>query len=1101
MTFSEAVEVSAGRPHFEFSLGPNGADENKQAAYESGSGTTALVFAYTVQPGDQDQDGIWIGDHERTLKLDSGEYIRSVSTMFNAHLAHSELGTQSSHKVDAGTPPTVSSVAVTSSPDTGTTYAADEKIQFTVTFSEAVEVSAGRPHFEFSLGPSGGAVTKRAAYESGSGTTALVFAYTVQGGDQDDDGIWVGDGSDTLKLDSGEYIRSVAHMVNAALTHSELGTQSGHKVDAGAPPTVSSVAVTSSPNNSTGYITDEKIRFTVTFSEAVEVSTGRPHFEFSTSLGTRQAAYESGSGTTALVFAYTVQAADWDDNGIWIGDGSDTLKLDSGEYIRSVATMNNARLAHSSLGTQSGHKVIGGITGITSVAVTSSPDEGDVYYANEKIEFTVTFSGAVEVSAGRPHFEFSLGPSGGGSTKQAAYESGSGTTALVFAYTVQAGDQDNDGIWIGDGSDTLKLDSGEYIRIDGTMNNARLVHARLGRQRGHKVGVNSVTVTGSGATEGAPVTFTLQRRGSMTDPLTVNVTVIVSGDMVAPGNKGAKTVTIAANSAEATHSVATVDDEADERDGFVALGVQPGDGYVRGERPWTRAEVVDNDVVLTSARIDGATLVLTFSDPLDESSVPTAPGGFTATVSRSGSPVDGHTVSGIAVSGARVTLTLARAVLVGDAVTLAYEKPPTPLRDRAMPPNEVADFTTGSGGVPRVVNRTAALEVTLSKARVTEGDDATVTLTVAVADGGTSSAARAIAVAAAGTPSATETGDWTLDAGAKTLAAGARNVTFAVAVVDDARLEGDESVTFAVTADGAAVGEATLAIADDDRAALAIVGPEEPATEGGTGFALKLRLEPHPDNGPPIADDACFLDFPVTATLSVESGASELSGSPSLPADYDFPATSFEDCTREVTVDLATRASDGSWERDRTVSFALARKTGQDDRIDPGAGEVTVRDDTPPPGPLVERVAMPAPPPGAGRLSGPYRTRDAFYNRNAVPDNAVHGEGRGAEVHPPFRPGRDGRGRASRAGARRVGPGAAGAVDHPGAGARQHADALVRMDGPEGRQRPGRHPHRRARPQRGDHPLRRRLPAGRPGQRAPLRHRPPDLRGAARRHA
>ena len=94
-----------------------------------------------------------------------------------------------------------------------------------------------------------------------------------------------------------------------------------------------------------------------------------------------------------------------------------------------------------------------------------------------------------------------------------------------------------------------------------------------------------------------------------------------------------------------------------------------------------------------------------------------------------------------------------------------------------------------------------------------------------------------------------------------------------------------------------------------------------------------------------------------------------------------------------MTVDLETRASDGNWTGDRAVSFALARKSGQDARIDPGEGQVTVRDDTPPPGPLVEKVDMPAAPSGAAELTGPFRTRKAFYDRDEVPDDAVHGEG------------------------------------------------------------------------------------------------------------
>ena len=395
--------------------------------------------------------------------------------------------------------------------------------------------------------------------------------------------------------------------------------------------------------------------------------------------------------------------------------------------------------------------------------------------------------------------------------------------------------------------------------------------------------------------------------------------------------------------------------------------------------------------------VDGDALTVTFDEALDAASVPAAPGGFTVTVTRDSSTVSGHTVSALSLSstGTVLTLTLAQGVLTGDLVTLAYAKPSTPLRDRAVTPNDLANFTTGSDDVPAVINGTGALELALSKATAVEGDDATITLTVAVAGNGTSGTARVIAVAASGTPTATESEDWTLQSGTETLETGAKSVAFPITIIDDARLEDTETVTFAVTADGAAIGTVTLTIDDDDRAVLAVVGPDGHVTEGGEAFTIKLRLEPHPENGPPVADAAaCFLDFPVTAILSVAGGASELTDTPTLPGEYVFAATAFDDCTREVTVDLEPRASDGNWTGDRAVSFALARKSGQDERIDPGEAQVTVRDDTPPPGPLVVSVDMPAAPSGAAELTGPFRTRKAFYDRDEVPDDAVHGAGK-----------------------------------------------------------------------------------------------------------
>ena len=124
-------------------------------------------------------------------------------------------------------PPKVSSVAVTSTPRAAAdnTYGVGQRIEFTVTFDQRMIVT-GDPHFEFLL--SG---TKSATFIGGSGTNALVFGYTVQASDIDANGIYVGDHTSTIKLDSDEHIRGKNNRVDADFTHSQLGTLSGHKVD------------------------------------------------------------------------------------------------------------------------------------------------------------------------------------------------------------------------------------------------------------------------------------------------------------------------------------------------------------------------------------------------------------------------------------------------------------------------------------------------------------------------------------------------------------------------------------------------------------------------------------------------------------------------------------------------------------------------------------------------------------------------------------------------------------------------------------------------------------------------------------------------------
>ena len=394
--------------------------------------------------------------------------------------------------------------------------------------------------------------------------------------------------------------------------------------------------------------------------------------------------------------------------------------------------------------------------------------------------------------------------------------------------------------------------------------------------------------------------------------------------------------------------------------------------------------------------VDGTTLTLTFDEALDTASVPPAPGGFTVAVTRVDDAVPGHTVTGIAVSGAMVTLTLAKGVLPGDTVTLDYVPTSTRLQDRAVTPNPVAGFS-GLDMMKTVDNASDALEVSLSTTEAVEGDDGTVTLTVAVAGGGTSGVARAIAIAPVASPTAAETEDWTLPAGQRslTLGAGQRSVSAAISVVDDARLEDAETVSFAVTADGAAIGQVTLTIADDDKAVLAVRGPAQ-VTEGQP-IELTLRLEPHPENVANVSavpDDACILDFPVTATLTRAGDiAAALPSNPTLETDHSFAATSFDDCTREVTVSVPTRAPDAVWMADRALTFALAPKNS-DPRVEAGeALSAAVRDDTPLPGPMVTGISIS---PGARTCDRPDPVNPSGYTKEeflALPGCAVHDRG------------------------------------------------------------------------------------------------------------
>ncbi|MYI74850.1 MAG: hypothetical protein F4057_05890, partial [Acidobacteria bacterium] len=75
--------------------------------------------------------------------------------------------------------------------------------------------------------------------------------------------------------------------------------------------------------------------------------------------GRKWAAYESGSGTSGLTFAYTVVEPNYSTQGIAVL--ADTLELNGGS-IRSTASRGNAALSHTGLGHDAEHKVDWGLS-------------------------------------------------------------------------------------------------------------------------------------------------------------------------------------------------------------------------------------------------------------------------------------------------------------------------------------------------------------------------------------------------------------------------------------------------------------------------------------------------------------------------------------------------------------------------------------------------------------------------------------------------------------------------------------------------------------------------------------------------------------------
>ena len=370
---------------------------------------------------------------DASLVSGSGNLMQSeVDNVFNSYAYVVE-------SVIDGLAPTVTSVT---SGSANATYKIGQTISILVNFSESISV-VGTPQLTLETGTTDRVIN----YASGTGTAALTFSYTVQAGDTSADLDYVS--TSALALNSGTIKDAAGN--NATLTlaspgaANSLGNNKALVID-GVAPSVTSVTV---PSNG-AYGTGQDLSFTVNWSEAAIV-TGTPRLALTIGSSTQYADYVSGTGTAALVFKYTVQSGDGDSDGIAVG----SLGLNSGTIKDGAG--NDATVTLNSVASSTAVLVDAIAPSVTSVTVPSN----GAYGTGQDLSFTVNWSEAATVT-GTPRLALTIGST----TRYADYVSGTGTTALVFKYTVQSGDGDSDGIAVG----SLGLNSGTIK--DGAGNDA-----------------------------------------------------------------------------------------------------------------------------------------------------------------------------------------------------------------------------------------------------------------------------------------------------------------------------------------------------------------------------------------------------------------------------------------------------------------------------------------------------------------------------------------------------------------------------------------------------------------------------------------------------
>ena len=465
--FDKAVTVT-GSPLVALTIGL----ETRHAAYSSWwVDDRHAHFSYTVQPGDQDEDGISIPAN--ALSLNGGTIMAADGTT-DAELTHGEVAPERVRKVDGSrdvTPPRVRDISISSSPARGDTYELGEAVEVAVEFDRTVH-AIGEPRLALSIGK-----RTRFAAHSGWSSHILYFDYTVQTGDHDEDGISIP--ANALALDGGT-ITAADGTTEAVLTHEAVAPEGAGKVNGSdvTPPRVSAIRFAYSPARGDTYELGETVELEVEFNRAVE-ATGSPQVALTIGSEKRHAVF-AGWGSQTLYFDYTVQAGDRDEDGISIP--ANALALNGGT-ITAVDGMTAADLTHGAVAAEGGRMVDGSdVTppGVRDIRFAFSPVRGGTYELGETIEVHVEFDRAVTVT-GKPQVMLIIGTQ----TRQAAYSTSWGDDRhLDFSYVVQEGDRDEDGISIP--ANALSLNGGTITAADG-MTAANLTHAAVAPEPGSKV--------------------------------------------------------------------------------------------------------------------------------------------------------------------------------------------------------------------------------------------------------------------------------------------------------------------------------------------------------------------------------------------------------------------------------------------------------------------------------------------------------------------------------------------------------------------------------------------------------------------------------------
>jgi Bacterial Ig-like domain/RTX calcium-binding nonapeptide repeat (4 copies) len=341
-------------------------------------------------------------------------------------------------------------------------------------------------------------------------------------------------------------------------------------------PTVTGVALSSTAGMDNTYVAGDVISITATFDDTVTV-TGTPQIDLLIGATTVKANYVASAPGTTAVFSYTVLAGQVDAGGVSVA--MNTLALNGGTI--KDANGNNAVITHAAIADNASHMVDATVPTISSIAVTSNAGMDNTYKAGDVVDAVVTFTENVFLGTANLTVALDIG----GTVVQATYVAGNMSNALVFQYTIQAGQNDGNGISIPANPVTLN----DSVVVDGVGNNADLTFAGTADNAVQMVDTTAPTVTMIDADvdgsqgDGDMIVITATVSEAVTMGQTISVT-LDTGDVIvltAPGNgttlSGTYTVGTPDQTADLSVTAITAGTAADAAGNLVTTGLPTGD--------------------------------------------------------------------------------------------------------------------------------------------------------------------------------------------------------------------------------------------------------------------------------------------------------------------------------------------------------------------------------------------------------------------------------------------------------------------------------------------------------------------------------------------